>query len=298
MPEFTMDMVRNWWLSTDGRALHYKQTLGGRFTSNSDDKLRVYIGRLLNTEKLIEKDGSREGVYRLIQELPAPVDWQGVDSKQDFPILLPFGLRELVWIDNKTEIMVMGSKDSGKSGFLYSIVAMNMNDPRFHTVLLSNFEGGINQIKRRFDSMDINIPKPAPFDMYHVTENFHDYIKEPDTLYVIDYVDVPDSGEFFMIAPVLSKIQNKLRENSVAAIGLQKKKGVDLAFGGAQTVKKASLSVAIDKTSPGTGKLKIITAKVPTNPLVDPVNMAWTFNYENEGTKFTNLKQCNSVDEW
>jgi len=288
MPEFTMEMVREWWRNTTGES-HYNKTLAGLISKGSDAKLREYIRRLC-LEGVIEPVGKRDGMYRLIQEMPEPVDWQGVDEYRDFPIVLPFELRKYVWIDPGSSIMVAGSKDSGKSGFILRTVAMNMYN--VNTVLISNIEGGISQIKRRFNAMDIDIPTPAPFKIYHAVDNFHDFIKEPNTLYAVDYIDVPDTGEYFMIAPAIAKIQTKLRaklseevvnHGSVALIGLQKSKRSDIAFGGEQTLKKASLYLAMDK-----GRIKIVSAKVHADPKINPTNMAWTFQYDDEGTKFIN----------
>ena len=88
-----------------------------------------------------------------------------------------------------------------------------------------------------------------------------------------------------MIAPALSRIQKKL-VNSVAVIGLQKRMGSDLAFGGEQTMKKAGLYIAMDNSS-----LKIVSAKIPANPKVQPRNMKWSFQYANEGTTFLNIQR-------
>ncbi len=115
-------------------------------------------------------------------------------------------------------------------------------------------------------------------------EDFHQWMKWPDTLYAIDYIDVPESGEFFMIAPELAKIQSKLIGRSVAIVGLQKKTSSDLAYGGEQTLKKAALYLAMNP-----GKLKIVSAKIPAKPTIIPKNMQWTFKYDDEGTRFTDI---------
>jgi hypothetical protein len=73
--------------------------------------------------------------------------------------------------------------------------------------------------------------------------------------------------------------------NSIAIIGLQKPPNRDIAFGGAQTLKEATLYLAMD-----TNKLKIVDAKVPADKKVHPKNMAWTFLYDNEGTSFLNIQ--------
>ncbi|KKM72164.1 hypothetical protein LCGC14_1423150, partial [marine sediment metagenome] len=140
-------------------------------------------------------------------------------------------------------------------------------------------------LKDRFDAMDIEIPMPAPFKVRFVTDHFHQQIKKPKTLYVIDYIDAPEGTDFYMIGAQVKKIDQKLQGlGSNAAIGLQKPMGRDTAFGGEQTLKVATLYLAMD-----TSKLKIVDAKVPADKKVHPKNMQWTFQYDEEGTKFLNI---------
>jgi len=290
MATISRSEIENWIKTIPEGVFHYKDILGlrSRMTPELDTSLRKVVHDFCHQVKPIcESAGSgRDGLYRRIDELPEPVDWQSVDTSKDFPIVLPFDLRRYVWIDSETHIIVTGSKDSGKTGFMLRTVAMNMFN--VNTVLLSNMEGGRTQLRRRFDAMDIDIPNPSPFKVWLKTENFHDYMKEPDTLYVIDYIDVPESGEFFMIAPAIAKIQTKLQQlgNCVAVIGLQKKRNSDLAYGGEQTLKKAALYLAMNP-----GVIKIVSAKIHTDPKIDPKNMQWTFQYDDEGTKFLNIQR-------
>ncbi len=278
--ELTQYAVEQWIKSVATGEFHYTKVLDGTVKPTSYPKLREYVTRCCD-KGICESLGRRDGLYRRIEELVTPVNWQGVDSRRDSKVILPFDLRKYVWIDPETSIVVAGSKDSGKTGFLMRTVALNMN--QLKTIFLTNMEGGISQVKRRFEAMHIDMTNP-PFTTYTVIDNYHDAMKEADALYVIDYIDVPESGEFFMIAPALAKIQVKLK-NSVAVIGLQKKTSSDWAYGGEQTVKKATLYLAMTP-----GKLKIVSAKVSTDPQKFPKNMQWTFTYSEEGTKFDNIK--------
>lgn len=286
MPEFTRDMVREWCKATTG-IFHYKHILDGRINIKLNpkayDKLRADVKALCD-EAVIEVIKDRgNGWYRLIQDIPTPINWQGINSRQDSGIILPFDLRKYVWIDPNSSIIVAGSKDSGKTGFLLRTVFLNMDKKK--VILLSNMEGGVNQIKRRFEAMGVDMNNP-PFVTYPVIDNFHDLVKEPDALYVIDYIDVPETGEFFMIAPAIAKIQVK-SQNNVFVIGLQKKTTSDYAYGGEQTIKKASLYVAMNPS-----RLKIVSAKIAADPKIYPKNMTWTFQYDEEGTNFVNIVQA------
>jgi len=281
MLELTVYAVEQWIKNIATGEFHYTKVLDGTVKPVSYPKLREYVGRCCE-KGICESLGRRDGWYRRVEELLSPVNWQPVNSLQDSGVILPFDLRKYVWIDPNTSIAVAGSKDSGKTGFQFRTVFLNMN--RMKVILLTNMEGGINQVKRRFEAMGVDMVNP-PFVTYTVIDNFHDAIKERDALYVIDYIDVPESGEFFMIPIAIAKIQVKLQGNSVAVIGLQKKTNSDFAYGGEQTLKKVTLYLAMNP-----GKLKIVRAKIHTNPKINPVNMQWTFDYSEEGTNFKNIQ--------
>lgn len=279
MPELKMADIEQWIKTVPDGEFHYTKVLDGTVDPASYPKLREYVLRCCE-KGVCESLGKRDGWYRRIEELLSPVNWGMVDSRLDSNVILPFDLRKYVWVDPNTSIVVAGSKDSGKTGFLMRTVALNMD--KLRTIFLTNMEGGVNQVKRRFEAMGIDMVNP-PFATYTVLDNFHDAIKEHDALYVIDYIDVPESGEFYMIAPALAKIQVKLK-NNVAIIGLQKKTTSDFAYGGEQTLKKTTLYLAMNP-----GKIKVVSAKVWANKTVNPKNMQWTFTYDEEGTAFRNI---------
>ena len=276
--------VESWIKTIATGEFYYKEVLNGQVDPSSFSNLRKVISQMCKGEEpLLEPIGRKDGWYRVIQDGIIPVDWQGVEAKKSSPLILPFDLRKYVFIYPNTVIIVAGSKSSGKTGFLYRTVALNMLN--MNTILLSNMEGGKEQLRDRFFAMDIDIPNPAPFAVLHVTEGFHDYIKKPNTLYVIDYIDAPEGMDFYLIGAAISKIRKKLMDGSVAVIGLQKPLGRDTAFGGEQTLKDATLYIALDNS-----KLKIVDAKVPANKKIHPKNMAWSFLYSDEGTNFENIQ--------
>lgn len=287
MPEITRHAIRTWIETVATGEFHYKKVCGLdriRLTPEDDTKLRKIIYEFCH-EKLpiCETVGRRDGYYRPIQAGAQPLDWQSVDGHKDSGLLLPFDLRKYVFIYPDTVSIFAGSKSSCKTGVIYRTVALNML--RTNTVLLTNLEGGIGMLRDRFTAMDIEIPTPAPFKVLYVTENFHDYIKEPNTVYVIDYIDAPEGTDFYLIGAAINKVSKKLQGlNSVAVIALQKPSSRDIAFGGEQTLKVATLYVAMDSK-----KLKIVDAKVPADNTVQPKNMAWNYDYFDEGTRFSNI---------
>ena len=263
---------------------HYKTVMGLErvLTPSEDNKLRGIISDLCKVD-VIESVGRRDGWYRAIDNGVGPLDFTKL-RRADFPIILPFDLRKYVFIYPDTTIIVAGSKSSGKTGFIYRTAKLNMD--KISVKLFSNVEGGQEMMYDRFKSMGIDLAVIPKF-IYPVSENYHDHIKDKNTIYLIDYIDVPDDGEsFYKIGALVKKVDHKLQGlNSVAVIGLQKPVGRDTAFGKEQTLKVASLYIAMD-----TQKLKIVDAKVSTNKKLHPKNMQWTFIYSDEGTDFLNIQ--------
>ena len=263
---------------------HYKNILGlsGKLTPEQDTKLRKIIWDFCHEkEPPCESVGRNDGYYRPIQDGILPIDF-GELRPRDFPVVLPFDLRKYVFIYPDTTLIYSGSKSSGKSGLVYQTIKLNWG--KLNIILLSNMEGGREQMYDRFKAMGIDLATVPKF-VYPVSDHFHDHIKDKDTLYLIDYIDAPEGDDFYMIGAQIKKVDRKLQGlNSIAIIALQKPKDRDTAFGGDQTLKVASLYLAIDSN-----KLKIVDAKVPANKKLHPKNMAWTFQYNDEGTKFENI---------
>ncbi|KKL08634.1 hypothetical protein LCGC14_2573910 [marine sediment metagenome] len=288
MPEeITRSAIRAWIETIATGEFHYRNILGlaGKLSPEDDTKLRKIIYEFCHEkEPICESVGRNDGYYIPIDNHAQALDWQSVGSKIDSGLILPFDLRKYVFIYPDTTIVFAGSKSSGKTGVLYRTVVLNMH--RIKVVLLTNLEGGLAMLKDRFDAMDIEIPVPAPFEVKFVTDHFHQYIKDPKTLYVLDYIDAPEGTDFYMIGAQIKKIDQKLQGlGSNAVIGVQKPVGRDTAFGGEQTLKAATLYIAMDSN-----KLKIVDAKVPADKKIHPKNMAWTFLYQDEGTKFVNIQ--------
>ena len=292
MPEISRYDIELWVTSVATGEFHYKDIKGLRniLTPELDNKLRKIVHDLCNPKDptknppIMESIGRRDGYYRPIDNGVEPIDF-GQLRHRDFPIILPFNLRKYVFIYPDTTMVYAGSKSSGKSGLIYRTAKLNWG--KINIVLLSNMEGGREQMYDRFKAMGIDLATVPKF-VYPVYDHFHDHIKERDTIYLIDYIDAPEGDDFYLIGAQLKKVDHKLQGlNSVAVVGLQKPSDRDTAFGKEQTLKVASLYLALDSH-----KLKIVDAKVATDKKMHPKNMQWTFDYEDEGTKFTNVQEA------
>ncbi len=230
------------------------------------------------------------GAYRKVDTEAKLIDWQAADSTNIVPLRFPFGLEEFARIYPKSIIIVAGSKNAGKTGFMYNFIEMNMSS---FLIDLFNSETGPEQMKERFEPL--NIPYPAPFQVYERYDNFADVI-HPDHISVIDYLDL--NSEVYLVGTEIDAIFRKLNKG-VAIIGLQKPppsvtffKGVkkvierDLAYGGGFTAKRSVLYVSM-----GEHKLKLVYVKTPAQPTIRPDNMAWTFSFNGNGITFNDVKR-------
>ncbi len=156
-----------------------------------------------------------------------------------------------------------------------------------------NSETGPEQLKMRFTPL--NIPSPAPFNVYERYDNFADII-EPTHLSIIDYLDF--NSEVYLVGAEIDAIFRKLTTGCVI-IGLQKpppsvvftktgaKKTIDrdLAYGGGFTAKRASVYISLSSH-----RLKLIYAKTPAHPKLNPKNMTWQYDFDDDGY-FTNIQR-------
>lgn len=279
----SQSLIEQWMEITNG-PVHYTNACDGQFGREFWPHLRVIFHRMVE-KSIVEPISSRDGMFRRVENNAKPIDWQTNIQRRDSGLILPFELRKYVFIYPDTTTVIAGSKSSGKTGFLYRTILLNMLN--INTILLTNLEGGVGMLRDRFNAMDIEIPTPAPFKVIQVYDNYHDYIKQPTTLYVIDYIDAPEGTDFYMIAHSIKMIDRKLQGlDSLAVIGLQKPSTRDWGFGGEQTLKAPTLYLAMDSN-----KLKIVDAKVPAQKKLHPKNLCWTFQYEDEGTRFVNIQE-------
>ncbi len=255
--------------------------------------LRVILYRLEQKGVIIKL--SRDGVYRKVDSRVTPLDWQNADPKKFVPLKFPFGLEDYCRIYPKSIIIVTGSKNEGKTTYLYEFIQKNMND---FIIDLFNSETGPEQMKERFEPL--NIPNPAPFKVYERYDNFADVI-HPDHISVIDYLDL--NSEVYLVGTEIDEVFRKLK-TGVAVIGLQKPppspviiRGVkklierDLAYGGGFTAKRAVLYITM-----GSHKLKLLYVKTPKDPKVNPKNMCFSYEFNGSGS-FSNIKRYYGEDE-
>ncbi len=247
--------------------------------------LRTILYRL-EEKRVIVSVG--RGVFRKVDNEAPIIDWQQADVTNTVPLRFPFGLEEHAKIFPKSIIVVTGSKNAGKTAFLYNFIQMNMG---LHIIDLYNTETGPEQMKERFEPLDI--PYPAPFNVYERYDNFADVI-HPDHISVIDYLDM--QSEVYWVGSEIDALFR--RTNNVVVIGLQKPppsityvKGVkkvidrDLGYGGGFSAKRSVLYISMSEH-----KLKLVYVKTPANPKINPNNRQWTFGINGDGIHFVDVQ--------
>ena len=257
-------------------------------SSEGKNYLRVILGRL-EGQGIISQNGTGN-TYRKIDSAMARIDWESADPNATLPIKFPFGIHEFCKIYPKSIIIVAGSKNEGKTAFLMSCIMPNAS----HFVIdFFNSETGPEQLKTRFTPLDI--PSPAPFNVYERYDNFADVV-DPTHLAIIDYLDF--NSDVYLVGTEIDSIFRKLT-TGVAIIGLQKppptkvvtrsgsEKWVDrdLAYGGGFSAKRACLYISLSSH-----KLKLVYVKTPAQPRVSPNNMTWSYDFDDTGY-FTNIQR-------
>jgi molybdopterin/thiamine biosynthesis adenylyltransferase len=200
---------------------------------------------------VIEKAGTKNGWWRLIDQECKPEDWVNSDCSY-MDLWLPLGLGEICGVQPGNILIFAGAKDSGKTAFLMNIAKENRHRYQVHYF---NSEMGKQEFKLRASLFeDISINEWNNFNLYSRSSNFQDVLKKGEgNLNIIDYLEAPE--EAYRIGPMIKRIHDRL-EGSICVIGLQKKIGQDLGRGAEFSMEKARLYVSLDYQ-----KAKIISCK-------------------------------------
>ena len=283
--------IKEWVKITDGRfTLQQIDSELGIQTPQAKNLRRGALKDLCNAG-ILERIETLSGVYRRLDIELKEFDWQHADTDNVVSLRFPFELEKYVKIYPKSIICLAGGKGQGKTAWLYDFTLKNMFHPL--GVDLYNSETGREQMKERMQNFKVNIPNPAPFRTFERYDNFADVI-DKDRISVIDYLDL--NSEVYLIGDEIDKVFRKL-DRGIAVIGLQKPppttvyvKGVkklvyrDLAYGSGFTAKRAALYISLDNNV-----LKLVVAKTPLNPKVNPTNMMWVFWLKN-GAEFIDIQ--------
>lgn len=225
---------------------------------------RMAFQRLVEHGKL-EPIRNRSGMYRYINGQMEELDFLNAETTP-FDIKFPFGVHELVSVYQKSLIVLAGEPNAGKTAYLLNVARKNMNDLK--TTYFSS-EMGAAELQIRLKKFNMPLENWKKTRFVAKSGDFKDVI-DPNGLNIIDYLEV--AKDFYEIGGMLTDIFNSL-DKGIALVGLQKPVGRDTGIGGARTLDKARLYMAIEP-----GLLKIVKAKLWRQECVNPNGMSikWT----------------------
>lgn len=226
----------------------------------------------LTQEKVLNKQGSRAGMYRIVDNDLEVLDWRNA-SGDEFPVNLPLEIGEYVKIMPKNLVVVAGSPNSGKTAFLLNILRSNMYNYNINYFSSEMSECEMHDRLSKFSDVPINKWR---FSAYNRSSNFADVIV-PDEINIIDFLELHD--EFWKVGSMFKEIYEKLT-TGIAIIAIQKKSGAKVGKGGEITLEKPRLYLSMEN-----GKIKIEKGKNWRIPGVNPNNLACTFKLV-QGSKF------------
>ena len=234
-------------LNTDG-VMGWIERANGEFTINdvyrdlcavdSTDRNKVLMSiKYAVRNGIIETCGKKYGTYRKPSPLAEKIDLFAVEDKP-INMWLPFGLHRHCKVMPKNIIAVSGETNSGKTGLMLNIVAMN------HSTKFRYLSSEMSPLELRTRLEAFNIPLDqwlSHCDFRQCSSDFADSIA-PDDINIIDFLEV--NNEFYRVGEYISAIFNKLR-NGVAIICTQKRTGEMYGRGGEFGLEKARLAMSL-----------------------------------------------------
>jgi archaellum biogenesis ATPase FlaH/uncharacterized protein YggL (DUF469 family) len=235
----------------------------------------------------IEKVGTKDGWWRRIDTEIEELDFNEPEGTP-YPVLLPFGLHDLVRIYEGNIILVSGEFNSGKSLFGLSTLVQNRN--RMEIRYISS-EMKVPEIKGRFKwfGIDKSFWMPDEKCKYLALKNNLPKLLIKDGLNIIDYLEFPE-GEYVRVTDYMKQIHDKL-EKGIAIVCVQHKTGSKLPRSGDLIMEKPRLALALRKLDMGDdsviGVAEILKAKHPLLGKMDGKKLK--YEIRNHGSLFKTL---------
>lgn len=208
-----------------------------------EDKATVRTALHRRKDKIIEKYGKKDGVYRRID-----TDLEMIDFTEDegprSQVLLPLDLHERVDVCEGNIVLVAGEYNSGKTSFALNVLQMNKNRMKIR-YLSSEMKGG--EFKRRWRTFGLpnDFWLPDAMTEYVALKNNLAGSILPDGLNIVDYLEFSDA-DFTQGAEYMRQIHDKLT-TGVAIVCVQQKMGAKLPRSGDLIMEKPRLAISFKK---------------------------------------------------
>lgn len=239
-------------------------------------KFRMAVSRAAQSG-LIAKASRARGIYRYIDSVLKEMDIEGSNA-EEFPLVLPLNLHELVEVNPKEIILIAGETNAGKSCLIFNILWDNIRnleklkllrpksveDPCRIGLRYFSSEMGPAVVKKKL--LDFGPAYPIQDFIRNVvsierSQGFQDVL-DPNGINCIDYLEAPD-GDYYRMAPTITEIFSKL-DRGVAVIAIQKRRNTDIGRGGEGTLEKPRLAISLSyDRDRGFFTAKITKAKIP-----------------------------------
>lgn len=256
--------------------------------TRSERKARSKVMERLCKDGKIKKIAEKAGTWRIINCELEVLSFSG-DNQKAFSLDFPLGIGELAQIYPGSIILVAGTSNAGKTGFILTTLGATLQRERKEAkererVKDNTREGtrlpldemltaGIRYFNSEMGPEEIleweeTIGYPLHQDVQFINRSgdFQDVLL-PDGINVIDYLEVYD--EFYKIGSTISEIHANLN-NGIAIIAIQKKHGAEYGLGGQFSVWKARLAIALEKTETNVRIAKLTKVKKPTDRSNNP----------------------------
>jgi hypothetical protein len=254
----------------------------GYKTPNEKAMCRMAFKRLVE-KGIIEQVPNQVGIYRSVNGHLAPLNFLNADT-EPFNVRFPLGVHEYVTLYKKSLVVLAGEPNSGKTAFLLNTARKNMDRaPNYFSS-----EMGEAELQVRLKKFPFPLESWLGVKFFAKSSDFPKVI-DPNGLNIIDYLEV--AKDFYEIGGLLTDIFNAL-DKGVAVVAIQKPAGRDTGVGGARTLDKARLYMAIEP-----GILKIVKGKIWRNENINPNGM-WVKWLLGGGANFKIIQDVEGGEDW
>jgi hypothetical protein len=219
-------------------------------TKQKKDHFRQCIHRAYK-KGLCEPTGRKAGTYRTINHDITPID---IFNTTDDYLNIEYPLELHKWYRTLPGVVVIaGTPDAGKTAFSLHFCSMNMN--RGVPIRYISSDMTPMEFKYRAKSFEPDIPLEywRKVEIIEGDGEYEDLII-PDGINIIDYMECDE--DFYLVGKWLRGIRDKLSGSGFALVSLQKKFGMNLAYGAETTLKAPKMYITLEGNPPEGGIAK------------------------------------------
>lgn len=243
--------VREWVGSSSGVFYSSRLEKVLHLSSKQEKKNLSQILSRLYERGIIERSGKREGCWRRIERECIPVEWWKADVTE-LNFKLPFELEKMIELYAHTLVVIAGTSDVGKTGWMLDFINKNIRNYKINYYTSELFDVEFAKRVDLIEGVDKELWQKN-LKVFARGDKFEDVI-EPDGINLVDFVSETE-GEFYKIPGKLKAIFEKLNKG-IAIVAIQKMSHKEFGLGGEGTMAYARLYLTINP-----GIIKIVKPK-------------------------------------